>query len=65
MKLNKQAVDLLRAKHCLSVKGLARKAGISQATINTGYKRDIDPVPIGKLAKALCVAPEDIIKTEE
>ena len=65
MKLNKQTLDLLRAKHCLTMAELAQKAGISKTTITTGYKKDIDPVPIGKLAKALCVAPEDIIKTEE
>lgn len=65
MKLNRQALDLLRAKHCLTMAELAEKAGISKTTINTGYKKDIDPVPIGKLAKALCVAPEDIIMKEE
>lgn len=65
LKLNKPALDLLRAKHCLTMADLAKKAGISKTTIATGYKKDIDPVPIGKLAKALCVAPEDIIAKEE
>lgn len=65
MKLDKNAVDLLRAKHCLSVNMLSKKAGVGANTIYAGYERDIDALPIGRLAKALCVAPEDIIKTEE
>lgn len=65
MKLNKAALDLLRAKNCITVKELARKAEISQATIHTGYKRDIDPLPIGKLARALNARVEDIIIQEE
>ncbi len=65
MRLNKAALDLLRAKNCITVKELARKAEISQPTINNGYKRDIDPLPIGKLARALNVRVEDIIIQEE
>lgn len=65
MKLNKSAVDLLRAKHCLTMKELATKADISQATITNGYKKDIDALQVGKLAKALVVAPEEIIANEQ
>lgn len=65
MKLNKAALDLLRAKHCLTMADLAKKAGISKTTIATGYKKDIDPVPIGRLAKALSAKVEDIILQEE
>lgn len=65
MKLNKNAVDLLRAKHCLSVHALSKKAGVGSNTIYAGYEHDIDALPIGRLAKALCVAPEDIIIQEE
>lgn len=65
MKLNKNAVDLLRAKHCLSVNMLSKKAKVGANTIYAGYERDIDALPIGRLAKALCVAPEDIIMKEE
>ncbi len=64
MKLNKSAVDLLRAKHCLSVAALSKKAGVGANTIYAGYKRDIDALPVGRLAKALCVTPEDIIQEE-
>lgn len=61
MQLNKDTLDLLRARECLTVLALAKKAGISQSTINTGYKKEIDPVPVGKIAKALNVDVKDII----
>ena len=65
MKLNKRAVDLLRAKHCLSVSSLSKKSSVSKATIYAGYEREIDPLPVGKLARALNCAVEDIIIQEE
>lgn len=65
MKLDKATVELLRAKQCVTLKALAKKAGISQSTINIGFKKDIQPLAVGKLAAALGVEPEDIIVKEE
>lgn len=65
MRLNKRTVDLLRAKHCLSVATLSKKAGVGSNTIYAGYEREIDPLPVGKLARALNCAVEDIIIQEE
>ena len=65
MKLSQNNVDLLRAKHCLSVRALSKKAGVGSNTIYAGYKRNIDALPVGRLAKALCVEPEEIILKEE
>lgn len=64
MKINKASLDLLRAKQCLLTRELAKLAGISDLTIRNGYKQDVDPVSIGKIAKALGVEPEDIIIKE-
>lgn len=65
MKLNKNAVDLLRARNCLSVNMLSKKAGVGLNTIYAGYERNIDALPVGRLAKALEVDPEEIILKEE
>ncbi len=65
MKLNKTSIDLLRAKKCLQVKDVAAAAGVSTVTIQNGYKKNIDPVCVGKLAKALGVDVEEIIIKEE
>ncbi len=64
MKLNKQSVDLLRARHCLMLKELAEKAGVSTVTIQCGYKRDIAPECVGKIARALNVDVGEIIVKE-
>ena len=65
MKLDKSSVDLLRAKRCISVYALSKLAGVGTNTIYAGYERDIDPLPVGKLAKALDADPEEIILKEE
>lgn len=65
MKLNKAAIDLLRAKQCIMLDELAGMAKVSKSTICKGYTRDIDPLPVGKIARALNVPVEDIIVKEE
>ena len=65
MKLNRQAIDLRRARQCISIAMLARRAGISASSINNGYKKGVTAVVAGKIARALEVDPEEIILKEE
>lgn len=65
MRLNKTAIDLLRAKQCLSMADVSKAAKVGTNTIYAGFTRDIDPLPIGKLARALNARVEDIIIQEE
>ena len=65
MKLNKSAIDLLRAKQCLSMVDISKLAKVGTNTIYAGFTRDIDPLPVGRIAKALGVDPEEIILKEQ
>lgn len=65
MKLNKTAIDLFRARQCVEMRQLASKATVSEVSIRNGYKQEIAPVTVGKIAKALGVDPEEIILKEE
>lgn len=64
MKLNKTAVELLLARNQMTVKEMASNAGISERTYYTGCNKNILPVKVGALAKALGVDPEEIIVKE-
>lgn len=59
MKLDKEKIYLLRAKHCLTIQQLAKKAGISTREISKS--EDIGAVPAGKIARALDVDVEEIL----
>lgn len=48
----------------MQVKDIAVAAEVSTVTIQNGYKRDIAPECIGKIAKALGVDVEEIIEKE-
>ena len=65
MKLNKAAIDLLRAEQCITLGELACSAKVGKNTIYTGFTRDINPLSVGKIARALNVPVEDIIVKEE
>ena len=65
MLLNKNALDLIRARECLTLDELTKRANVSKATICQGYKKDIGVIPIGKLARALDVDVEEIIIMED
>lgn len=65
MKLNKYAIEILRAEKGFTVSDLSKKSRVSQPTINRGFKKDITPVSAGKLAKALDMPVQDIIISEE
>lgn len=67
MKLNKAVIDLLRAEQCITLGELACSAKVGKNTITpyTGFTRDINPLSVGKIARALNVPVEDIIVKEE
>lgn len=59
MMLNKEKLFLLRANQCMTVKELAKKAGVSCREISKSAS--IGAVPAGKIAKALGVPVEEIV----
>lgn len=62
MRLNREKLDLLRAKNLLTLQQLAKLAGVSTATL---VKRgNLGVVTIGRIAKALNVDVEEIIEKE-
>ena len=62
MKLNREKLDLLRAKNLLTLQQLAKLAGVSTATLVKGGNPGV--VTIGRIAKALNVDVEEIIVKE-
>lgn len=65
MRLNENALDLERAKACITLNDLSIKAKVAKGTIYKGYSDSINPVAVGRIAKALGVDPEDIIVKEQ
>ncbi|MEG1136386.1 MAG: hypothetical protein RSD65_06265 [Anaerovoracaceae bacterium] len=64
MKLNESAINLARAKRCMTVTELTQSAGISGASLRNGYKRSLGAALIGRIAVALDVDVETIIVQE-
>lgn len=62
MKLNKKAIDLIRAEKQIEARELIQGSCISSATLYAGYKKDIDPLAVGRIAKTLQVNITDIIQ---
>ena len=66
MKVSKRKIVHLMGVNLMTQAGLAKAADVSRATINaTLGKGSCSPETAGKIAKALDVAPVDIIETEE
>lgn len=65
MRIDKSALELLRAKNCMSASELTRVAKISSGTLQRAQNGDVNPKVVGKLAAALGVDPEDIIVKEQ
>ena len=63
MRLNLKKVKLAMACQCLSIRGLAEKAGINYVTIvpYLNGKREPGTEALGKIAKALEVDPAELI----
>lgn len=64
MKLNKNALELARARNCMTVKDLAAAAKVSTATICSHGDMEVFPATAGKIAKALNVDVTEIIEDE-
>lgn len=67
MNINIDVINLELARMCMTWKDLSQLSGISTVTlakINKGF-RNPKPITIGKIAKALNVDIEKIIKSEE
>lgn len=61
-------LNLELARSCLSIKDLSEKANVSRYTItriNSDKNLPVAPSTIGKIAKALCVPVESLIKDYE
>ncbi len=65
MKINDQKLNIAMANKCFDQKALAIKTGVSYATIRRSTQNNkTRPSTIGKIAKALGVAVEDLIEKE-
>lgn len=62
MKINKAALDLIKARQCLTNKEIVDKAGVRANALSIGIKKDLQPATVGKIAKALNVSVEEIIR---
>lgn len=64
LKISKTKLDLVLAKQCRTISEL--RHGVSPKTLQKARKgEDINPVVVGRIAKALDVDPTEIIETEE
>lgn len=61
MRLNKQKVDLIRARKGIASTKVITDAKISSCSYYKGFKSEIDPVTVGRIAKALEVDVTEII----
>lgn len=65
MKLDKKKVRLLMANNCLETSSLAKETSLTDQTVrNAINERDINLSTAGKIAKALQVKVEAIIKED-
>ncbi len=67
MNLDVKALNKELARNCMTWKELSEKSGVSTVTlsrINQG-KQDAKPLTVGRIANALNVEIETIIKTED
>ena len=61
MKLNKHKLNIIRARKGLTLQEMYRAAKVASNTVIKGYDADIDPVTVGRIAKALDVDVTEII----
>jgi transcriptional regulator with XRE-family HTH domain len=67
MKININKLLLAMANACITIGELSSKSGISRTALNnfTTGKGNPKPATIGKIAKALNISVEDLIKDNE
>lgn len=66
MFVDKNAVELLMAKKQMTQKQLSNMSGVSRYTLRVvlRHKRNTNPPTVGKIATALGVEPEAIVKAD-
>lgn len=64
MRLNKQKLELAKARACMGQKEL-EEAGITRSVQNRALNGEISPKTAGRIAKALGVDVAEIIETEK
>lgn len=65
MKISRKKFDIARGNKGLSIKELSKMTGLSQATLLKVGKQELNPVTVGKIAKALNVTIEEIIEDSD
>ena len=66
MKIDKKKLELAMANACMGIRELLEATGLPRPTINNAIsERGCLPVTIGKIARALGVRAEEIIKDED
>ena len=63
MKVSKDKIDIARANRCMTVTALAEAYGVSRVRMNMILnQREVTPLCVGRLAKALGVDVTEIIE---
>lgn len=66
MKVNRKKLELVMARACMSTGDLVKKSAMPRPTVNNVIMgRDVRPVTLGKVARALDVDVTDILEVEE
>lgn len=66
MKVSKQKLFIAMARACMDSADLAKASGMPRPTVNNAITgRNVRPATVGKIAKALCVDPAEIVAVEE
>lgn len=66
MKADTNKLRLAMARACMNPQDLAKAAQMPAQTVNGVLRgRSIRPATIGKIARALCVDPAEILEKEE
>lgn len=62
MNADRRLVEIAMAKECMTLKDIAKKAQMPEPTVkNVLSGRGVKPATLGRVARALNVAPEDLI----
>lgn len=66
MKADTNKLRLAMARSCMNPQDLAKAAEMPPQTVNGVLRgRSVRPATIGRIAKALCVDPTEILEKEE
>ena len=65
MRINKEALDMIKAEKRLTNKEIISRAGVGTNILSVGIKRELRPATVGKIAKALNVSVEEIIQRND